>query len=529
MPTPEDFINITGVPVPGVATPGFMLPPAQPVIGAPQLDVPDYSRGAPPPPAAPAAPAPQWQPSGAGSLIVPEGGDVAPAAPVAPSAQQPTQFVSRPQAKPMDAAALLAPVGSISTGTQTSVSKTDLGKAGQDAAKAREEADAASTKAIGLGVNAAQERAAFEAEAAKARVDAAAKFDAELQQKRAADVQMGREHAADIQRRIGDVEKEAANISGDRWWQDQSTGAKIGGLLSIALSGLGQVFSAKGGNVNARNSALDMINMAVDRDIDAQKTRLAAKERGIRTRESAYSAARQAGADDIAATEAAKAANYGQIERQLQAKIAGLGDKDAVARGQALLADVQAKRAEHLQRVAEATATRVQSTSGSRPVTGLEVAQLQGQMQAAQQESFRQEHGLVKKDPLLQTPVGQAPDKETARDLREKVTSLEGAERSVQAIRSILKGGGDRLDPQKRKALGFARTQLAQYIKSPAGANLGAALSDSEKALFLDEMLPDADFFQQLSGRTDTTLKLLDRQFRDTRESWKKAYTVRTE
>lgn len=531
MPTPADFINVTGVPVPGVATPSYMLPAPPPVMGAPQLEIPDFSQGAPPPAAAPVAPAPQWQPSGVGNMIVPEGGDAAPVpqTPAVPQgAEQPTQFVSAPQSKRLDPAALLAPVGSVSTGSQTTVSRTDLGEAGKKAEAARNEANTQTEQAIRANMENQQARAGFEAEAAKARAEAGAKFDAEMQQKAAANAAAQQQHIAGIQKAIEDYDREASNVSGDRWWQNQSTGSKIGGLVAIALSGLGQVFAAKAGR-DQRNGALDMINLAVERDIDAQKTALAAKERGIRVKESAYSMARQAGADDLTATEAARAAAYGKVAREFEIKSTALGTQEAAARAQAAIAELRQKQADSLQRAAELGANHISSTSGSRPVTGLEVAQLQGALDARQQEEYRQQHGLVKKDPALQTPVGQAPDKETARDLREKVTSIESAERSVQAIRSILKGGGDRIDPQKRKALGFARTQLAQYIKSPAGANLGAALSDSEKALFLDEMLPDSDFIEQLSGRTETTLKLLDKQFKDTRDSWKRAFTVRTE
>lgn len=454
---------------------------------------------------------------------------VAPSAPVAQPAQpaRPTQFVSAPQAKPFDPAALLQQVGSISTGSQTSTTRTDLGETGKRAEQAHQVANAAREGAIRADVALGQERGAIKAGEAVARADIATQYEAQLKQQRADEAARALKQSEDIQRSIDDLDREASNISADRWWQEQSTGQKLGNLVAVALSGLGQVFSAKAGK-DARNGAMDLIQTQIDRNIDAQKTRLAAKERGIRVKESAYSRAREAGANDIQATEAAYAADYRKLANQTEAKLAGLNDKEQLARGQALVADLREREAAHLDNLAKATAVTSQTQTGSRPVLGLELAQLQGAQQAAEQAAYRKAHGLVEEDPKLQTPLGQAPDAETARDLRGKVVAIEGAENSVKAIRSILKGGGDRLDPQKRKALAFARTQLAQYIKSPAGANLGAALSDSEKQLFLDEQLPDTDFVEQLAGRTETTLKLLDRQFRDTRDSWKKAYTVRT-
>lgn len=492
------FINITGAPVEGVATPDSMAQ-ITPAAGMPQLEIPDYSQGGN---AAPVAPTPE--------------------VPVAPAG--PTQYVSAPQAKPVDVAALLAPVGSISTGSQSSTARVDLGKAGDDAAKARSEADAASVGAIQAQTANAQARAAAQAEMSAAKAEQGAAFDAQMALKAKQQADGALAQAKSIQQASDDYDRAASNLNADRWWQNQSTGAKIGGLISIALSGLGQVFSAKGGVHGTRNGALDMIQMQVDRDIDMQRTALAAKERGIRVKESAYASARAAGADDMQATAAAKAAAWGKIEREFQAKIDALGSDEAKAAGEAALAQVQQRRADELQRLAEVTATRSQTSSGSRPVSGLEVMQLQGQVQGAQDEAQRQRLGLVKKDPSLSTAYGQARDGESFRELAKAKLALDPAEKAIKVLERL--GRKSVLGPEDEALFNAARTDILAFAKGPMGANLGVLAGPDMEVL--DPQIPTRKAWNLLSGRDTAVTKFMRSKIEEAKGSLK-GYTVRTE
>jgi hypothetical protein len=58
----------------------------------------------------------------------------------------------------------------------------------------------------------------------------------------------------------------AAKVNGKRFWEHQSTGGKIMAGLAVALGGIGGALTGKGDNVG-----LDMVNKAIDRDIDEQK------------------------------------------------------------------------------------------------------------------------------------------------------------------------------------------------------------------------------------------------------------------
>jgi len=67
-------------------------------------------------------------------------------------------------------------------------------------------------------------------------------------------------------------------VDPEKWWNDRSTGQKIAGFIAAIVGGLVQ------GRTGGRNSGLDMINQAIDRDIDAQKMNIAAKRGEINRR-----------------------------------------------------------------------------------------------------------------------------------------------------------------------------------------------------------------------------------------------------
>ncbi len=64
------------------------------------------------------------------------------------------------------------------------------------------------------------------------------------------------------------------HIDPNRMWNNMSTGNQILAGISMIAGGLGQGLLVAGGAKNATNAALDVINNAVTRDIDAQKQNL---------------------------------------------------------------------------------------------------------------------------------------------------------------------------------------------------------------------------------------------------------------
>lgn len=120
-----------------------------------------------------------------------------------------------------------------------------------------------------------------ESESIDKRTDIASKMAAEhlkLQQdyqKQQADTsahweELAKKNLADIDK----TQKELAsgNIDPHHWWNTRNTGQKIATTIGMILGGIGQAF---GGGPNA---TLQMVNKAIDQDIDAQKANLGKKQ-----------------------------------------------------------------------------------------------------------------------------------------------------------------------------------------------------------------------------------------------------------
>lgn len=125
------------------------------------------------------------------------------------------------------------------------------------------------------------------AEAQGQQLEAKAKADAlaynqfvEQEAKKKADV------ALEVSRRQNEIDKlqseyQTAKIDGNRLFADMSTGNKI--LAGVALA-LGTLGAAKDGN----NVAVDIIEKAIDRDIDVQKSNLAKQGQSLQGARGAY-------------------------------------------------------------------------------------------------------------------------------------------------------------------------------------------------------------------------------------------------
>jgi hypothetical protein len=303
----------------------------------------------------------------------------------------------------------------------------------------------------------------------------------------------------------------------------QSTGQKIGNILAIAMSGIGNAFSARAGQ-NPGNGALAIINSAIDRDIDMQKTALAAKERGIRTKESLYQTLRQKGADDLSALEFTKAASLDQVSRQLDTAQAKAGTKEAAANLADLQANVKQQQAEHLQRAAELTAKHVQSTSSSTPVTAMQMGQMNLAQDLAQRAQENQQMGVVERDPKMQVPgFGQAADSASRAELVKASLLYNPAEKALTVMEKL--GRKAVLSPAESQAFETARQRYAGWVKGKYAQDLGQ-ISQTDRQ-FIDPLLPTRDAHKLMFGQADQLLK-------DARENMNTAkqalmgYTVRT-
>lgn len=450
-------------------------------------------------------------------------------APEAPPVPAPT-YLSKPTQPAIDPMALLQPVGTISAGSSSSSSRTELGKAGQDALKAKQAADQSTIAAGDKQAASNTERLQAQEQAASEKAAAGAEFDAKLQLKQAAFAKRSEDHYNGITRAADEAEKAATELDPDRFWHSQTTGQRIGNILSIALSGIGNVFQAKamahGANLGPiRNGALDLINTAIDRDIDLQKTALAAKQRGVQIRESVYAAARQAGADDIQATVAARAQYLGKVDRDLEVRTAHANSSESRQAGERLRAQVQEQQAAEKQRLAELTATHVQSTVASKPILQGELLAMQGQIQAGQDAAYRKEHGLVEKNANLQTPMGQARDPDAAKSIAQAHVDVAPAERAVEIFEKL--GKKKVLSPAEDQLFQSARSAYKTFIHGKYGDVVGR-FSDSVMQL-VDEQVPNRKAWSMLTGKDNMITKEARDAVNRVKQRVKEGYTVPTE
>jgi len=110
------------------------------------------------------------------------------------------------------------------------------------------------------------------------------------------------QYEADQAKRQREVEELSADVAATKidpanYFSQQPAWAKVLSLLSVAVGGFAQGYTRG----QLRNTALDMMNDAIARDIDAQKANLAAKRASVSEKQSLYAQARQKFGDDQSA------------------------------------------------------------------------------------------------------------------------------------------------------------------------------------------------------------------------------------
>lgn len=164
---------------------------------------------------------------------------------------------------------------------------------------------------------------------------------------------------ADWQARVDQAEKSYAGTSVDsgRLWRDSSTGSKIAGGIGVMLGALGQALTGKD------NTALKVINHAIERDIDIQKENMdkAGKQAaGVRN---AYSDFLKATGDEQAARAAIHNLALTNIQADLNLAIAKTADTTAAANLTKHNADIDAEKAKNLATISTVKNTKTVETT----------------------------------------------------------------------------------------------------------------------------------------------------------------------
>lgn len=112
---------------------------------------------------------------------------------------------------------------------------------------------------------------------------------------------------------LGRELSQGSKVDPDRFWKERGTAARIGGAIAIALGAFGS--SLTGG----RNTALDIINDAITRDIDAQKNEIEVKKDKINVQGNLIAQLRAKGVEERVAESLARQRALDQTAERIAA------------------------------------------------------------------------------------------------------------------------------------------------------------------------------------------------------------------
>ncbi|NIU82624.1 MAG: hypothetical protein GWN64_03895, partial [Candidatus Thorarchaeota archaeon] len=161
------------------------------------------------------------------------------------------------------------------------------------------------------------------------------------------------EYENDFKKHLGEMDKdyeELKNFSLDsgRLFREMSTGRKLMVGIGLALSTLDQ---------NAMSNTLNVIDKAIERDINAQKADYETKRAGIRDKQNKYKMLREKYGDDLTAHHTLSALYRQKISDELTSKLSLVKGQKQKANLQMAIADQKMKINKHLSELAKAKQT----------------------------------------------------------------------------------------------------------------------------------------------------------------------------
>lgn len=129
-------------------------------------------------------------------------------------------------------------------------------------------------------------------------------------------VQQNRIEGAVIEQRkmLDDLSKSKKDP--DRIWKERGTGARIAAAIGMALGAFGAALTG------GRNGAMDIVNSAIDRDLDAQESEIQVKRDKINIQGNLIAQIRQSGVDERSARSMARQHYLEQTAATLESKAA---------------------------------------------------------------------------------------------------------------------------------------------------------------------------------------------------------------
>lgn len=161
---------------------------------------------------------------------------------------------------------------------------------------------------------------------------------------------------------LRDLSNEVANnrINPSNFFASRSSGAQFGASIAVALGALGQAM------LGGPNQALDIINGAIDRDMEAQLANQQARERGLQREFTLFDRLLGQLDDEAEAELFYRNAALQMAENQIRGLVARGQSAEVVAQARVLLAEMEAQRAANIAEAEQNAMVRTSTISEAR-------------------------------------------------------------------------------------------------------------------------------------------------------------------
>lgn len=168
----------------------------------------------------------------------------------------------------------------------------------------------------------------------------------EQQSRDAQELQLFTERArTEAAQRMADIDNmvsKVPQINPNQLFESMGPGQRIGALISVALGALYQTATGA-----ANNNAMDIINQAIDRDIESQRANQANAREGVRDKMTLYQMAAQATDDELSRTLVAKQMALESVENRVRSMISSANSDRIRTNGEAMIAQIQVQKAQN--------------------------------------------------------------------------------------------------------------------------------------------------------------------------------------
>lgn len=372
----------------------------------------------------------------------------------------------------------------------------DIKKEGQAAAtdtRAGIEASAANYENVSRALD---DTAAVQATAAGQKAEA---YQAALDEQKIQDGQTA-QHLAEQQAAVGEQYKKAADadaavakmaVDPNRLYANKGTAGKVGAAVAVALGALGASLT------KGPNYALDIINKAIDDDIDAQKTNIASARAGAQSQHTQLREMRDMVGDDVQFANILRGQHLDQVARQMD----GIDMSNKPAEIQAQAAQSRALLQQQMDDNKTATLDRAHQLAASN--LGAQ-AQVRGQAQSlaiqSREADARAAAANAKADGSIPGLQGRPVSPQAINEASKVKGAMDGMRANLKELRAIHdEYGVETFGTQRDRYDALTKDLQTQYaVLKDMGAVSG---TEQEK---LDAVIHNPNTFFNAKGKMDT-------------------------